>query len=556
MKTNLQNLFDYFPGSDSPRPQQIETLNFIQKEFAKGKKYVIARLPTGSGKSHIATTLARSSRPIDSNKQQLLESYEAFKKDNQGNYVHKETFLSGSSYGSVILTVTRSLQNQYIELFGDQIAAKGKNNYTCAVDPNVTVDFAPCLFSSKLKQQCFAEDKCPYYKVRKNALISLDPVLNYRAYFNMPTFLMRRNYLIFDEADKIESELVGQYSITLNYAQLTAEDIVYKKIISDDANEAGLWLSDIFLQIKEQLSDLRQKVSLMANKGSGFDSLLFKQQQRLGKLTNLYNAVMDAVMNWQQCQYLVEHKDNKEVTFVPFDIKPLAQTIFENGDNVLMMSATISNVEEYTKSLGISKDQYSFVDISSTFPAEKSPIYVSNKYSLSFKTIESNLPKVIDMALKICDAHKGEKGLIHTHTNNITEKFKMKARNNPRFIFREAGSTNENIIEDHKKRLDEDTILVSPSLDTGVSLDDDLGRFQIIIKAPYLPLGSKRIKKQFDKNPQYYGMKMLDTLIQMSGRCTRSKEDHSVTYILDGSAVKAITTNKKYLPKYFLERFM
>jgi Rad3-related DNA helicase len=160
------------------------------------------------------------------------------------------------------------------------------------------------------------------------------------------------------------------------------------------------------------------------------------------------------------------------------------------------------------------------------------------------------------MALKICDAHKGEKGLIHTHTNNITEKFKMKARNNPRFIFREAGSTNENIIEDHKKRLDEDTILVSPSLDTGVSLDDDLGRFQIIIKAPYLPLGSKRIKKQFDKNPQYYGMKMLDTLIQMSGRCTRSKEDHSVTYILDGSAVKAITTNKKYLPKYFLERFM
>jgi len=98
--------------------------------------------------------------------------------------------------------------------------------------------------------------------------------------------------------------------------------------------------------------------------------------------------------------------------------------------------------------------------------------------------------------------------------------------------------------------------LVSPSLDTGVSLDDDLGRFQIIIKAPYLPLGSKRIKKQFDKNPQYYGMKMLDTLIQMSGRCTRSIKDHSVTYILDGAAVKAVTSNKKHLPKYFLERFM
>jgi Rad3-related DNA helicase len=112
------------------------------------------------------------------------------------------------------------------------------------------------------------------------------------------------------------------------------------------------------------------------------------------------------------------------------------------------------------------------------------------------------------------------------------------------------------IMNEHKSRISEDTVLVSPSLDTGISLDDELGRFQIILKAPYLPLGSKRIKKLFDKNPSYYTMKMLDSLIQMSGRCTRSVEDYSVTYILDGSAVKAIKSNKTFLPKYFLDRFM
>jgi Rad3-related DNA helicase len=111
------------------------------------------------------------------------------------------------------------------------------------------------------------------------------------------------------------------------------------------------------------------------------------------------------------------------------------------------------------------------------------------------------------------------------------------------------------LLEEHKSN-EEATILVSPSLDTGISLDDELGRFQIIIKSPYLPLGSKRIKKMFEKNPKHYTMKMLDKLIQMSGRCTRSKNDYSVTYILDGVAVDVIMREKTNLPKHFLERFV
>jgi Rad3-related DNA helicase len=43
-------------------------------------------------------------------------------------------------------------------------------------------------------------------------------------------------------------------------------------------------------------------------------------------------------------------------------------------------------------------------------------------------------------------------------------------------------------------------------------------------------------------------------LIQMSGRCTRSKDDYSITYILDGNATKAIKKYKNTLPKHFLSR--
>lgn len=558
MKTNIPNFLSNFPSAkgETPRPQQIEGLNAIQQAFENGKKYVIARLPTGSGKSHIATAIARSSRSIDQKRKELLETYEAFRKDKSGNWIYEPVFKDSESFGSYILTITRSLQDQYTDLFPGQIAAKGQNNYQCDIDKNLTIDFAPCVFTPELKQECFKADRCPYYKARKNAIASQDPILNYRVFFNLPSFLRRRQYIICDEAREMERELVGQYSITINYAQLLAEEVAFKKVISDDSEEAYLWLQDIFLQLKTQTADLKHKLSLMNNKGSVLEGILFKTAQRLGKLNNLYNSVWDVVENWHECEYLVESKDSKSVTFVPFNIKPIAQRIFSEAEHVVLTSATISDPEEYAKSLGIGKNEYAVVDIASSFDPSKSPIYCSTKYSLSFKTLEANLPKVTDMIAKICEMHSGQKGLIHTHTNQITEYVRKKLGKNKRFLFREVGVSNQDIIEEHRSRINDDTVLVSPSLDTGVSLDDDLGRFQIIVKAPYLPLGSKRIKKIFDKSPRYYSMSMLDTLIQMSGRCTRSKEDHSVTYILDGAAVKAITTNKSHLPKYFLDRFM
>jgi Rad3-related DNA helicase len=219
------------------------------------------------------------------------------------------------------------------------------------------------------------------------------------------------------------------------------------------------------------------------------------------------------------------------------------------------MSATITNPEEYAKTLGIKPEEYEYIDIGSVFDSKKSPILCAGQFNLSHATIDKELPRVIEAAIEICNQNKGKKGLIHTHTNKITQELKRKVGNNKRFLFREVGSSNEDILKQHKERED-DTILVSPSLDTGISLDDNLGRFQIILKAPFLPLGSKRIKKIFDKNKKYYTMKMLDILVQMCGRCTRSINDYSTTYILDGVIKRNIIDNYLKLPKHFRDRIV
>jgi len=62
------------------------------------------------------------------------------------------------------------------------------------------------------------------------------------------------------------------------------------------------------------------------------------------------------------------------------------------------------------------------------------------------------------------------------------------------------------------KESDEDTVIVSPSMNTGVSFDDDTARFQIIAKVPYPSLASQKNKLRqriiqsgiLGKHPLYY----------------------------------------------------
>ena len=136
----------------------------------------------------------------------------------------------------------------------------------------------------------------------------------------------------------------------------------------------------------------------------------------------------------------------------------------------------------------------------------------------------------------------------------ITEYLKSNIKDS-RFLFRVPGSNNEQILKQHMES-QENTILVSPSLTYGIDLKDDLARFQIIMKAAWLPLGDERIKKLFNEDPVWYLNKMLNNLIQACGRGVRSSDDKCVTYIMDGSITDAVLKNRDKLPKYFLKRFI
>jgi Rad3-related DNA helicase len=99
-------------------------------------------------------------------------------------------------------------------------------------------------------------------------------------------------------------------------------------------------------------------------------------------------------------------------------------------------------------------------------------------------------------------------------------------------------------------RSEEPTVIVSPSMDTGVSFDNDSARFQIIAKVPYPSLASQKNKLRQKNNPDWYSWKTVSGIVQMSGRPVRSNLDYADTIILDGSFGDVIKHSSSFIPDW------
>jgi len=534
----------HFPQEYSPSDQQIKLIKGVERAFNRGKKFVICCAPTGTGKSFLAKTLAGISSPATDKFKESIQSYSAYKQDFAGNYISEIDCLSQPPFGTFALTITKSLQDQYLKLFPDTDILKGKSNYICDVDPHFDVETAPCVLVPKIRDECWEKNRCPYYNARNSALLSKFAVLNYKMFLALPNHVKRKNFIICDEASELEDELIKQYSAEVNYDRLRAYGIDCKTLITDSKDKARTWLCEYIFQISEQINTLINRVNKKHR------TLSQPEKIKLQYLKNAHNSLTTVDTLWRDCEYIID-KDAKKVLLTPLRADKLTKFIFNHADNILLMSATIIDHKNFAKTLGIT--DYEYVEVESDFNPEKSPIYVSSQNKLNYKNLTNTLPAICEQIKTIIDHHKNEKGIIHTHSKDITNFIKTKLEGNKRFLFRDETANNEAILKEHYET-DFPTILVSPSLSFGVDLKDSLARFQIIIKLPFPPLSSKHIKKLFDTDKDWYENKMLNALVQACGRATRSKNDFSTTYILDGNIVNALKRTKHKLPKSFIDR--
>lgn len=541
----MTNLLLNFPEPYSPNTAQVDILKKIESAISAKTKFIVVNAPTGSGKSFIPKTLANAlDGPSESYKSKVRD-YSIF--GLEGSQLIRDE----PAFGVYALTITKALQDQYKNTFKDTGILKGQGNYQCKVDEDLTVDIAPCIYVQGLKQQCWSCNKCPYYNDRNDMLTSKFSSLNYSMFFSLPEHLKKRKVIVCDEASELEEQLVGQFTCTIDIPFLVKTDVDLTPFPTSEVPSRVIeWLGKLSLALAQRIAAYLSYFE--KNKGGSNRVEVAKKRQEYTKLLNAQKSVDLLIATYYDSQYIIERID-KNIKFTPLKVDKLAKYLFDYADHVILLSATIIDPPNFCKTLGI--DDYEYVEVKTGFDPKKAPIHVMVKQKLNFNNLQSMLPKLREQIEGILEHHKDEKGIIHTHTQYITDYIRNNVKlHKGRLLCREQGVKNEELLEAHEAS-DDPTVLVSPSMTYGVDLKGDLATFQILLKAPWLPTKEPRVEKMMKLDKNWYANKMLCTLVQACGRGIRSTEDECVTYILDGSIYDQVSRSKGKLPTFFIDRF-
>jgi Rad3-related DNA helicase len=541
----MTSLLLNFPDGYNPNDAQVSILKKIEAALVSKEKFIVVNAPTGSGKSFIPKTLANALEGPSENFRNKVRDYSVF--GMEGSELIKDE----PSFGVYALTITKALQDQYKNTFDDTGILKGQGNYICQVDTDLTVDIAPCIYVQGLKQQCWSCNKCTYYNDRNDMLTSKFSSLNYSMFFSLPEHLKKRKIIVCDEASELEEQLVGQFTCIVDIPFLVRTDVTMSPFPSPETPANVLaWLGKLSPAIAQKVGEYL--AFFEKNKGKGNHVEVSKKRQEYTKMLNLQKSVDLLIGTYYDSQYIIEHVE-KNIKFTPLKVDKLAKYLFDYADHVILLSATIIDPPNFCKTLGIEK--YEYIEVKTGFDPKKAPIYVMVKQKLNFQNLQSMLPTLRDQIEGILENHKTEKGIIHTHTQYITNYVRDNVRRHKsRLLCREQGVKNEELLEAHEASEDP-TVLVSPSMTYGVDLKGDLATFQILLKAPWLPTKEPRVEKMMKLDKNWYANKMLCTLVQACGRGIRSTSDECVTYILDGSIYDQVARSKSKLPSFFIDRF-
>jgi Rad3-related DNA helicase len=274
------------------------------------------------------------------------------------------------------------------------------------------------------------------------------------------------------------------------------------------------------------------------------------------RLTRTIENILSNPKNWIVSEIKKEDYEVIRVELKPLDISGFCKNIFEKCAKTLMMSATILDSKAFCRSLGLPHDEVKLIRIESDFPLQNRPIYPMSIAYLNFTNLQllevkTDIARAIDNLMTL---HRNHKGVIHTTSyeqlNFIKEHISQ--TNRRRLLVTDPEIQRDEVITEHANSI-KPTVLISPSLHTGLDLKDDLSRFQIITKVPYPNKGDRwtEAKRKIDED-WYYWQTALK-LVQGYGRSIRSKKDWAKTYVLDSAFGYFVKKNRNILPDWFTQ---
>lgn len=551
------------------RPYQLDTIVSIMWNWLKGVDDVILDAPTGSGKSFIAITVAGV----------LSECF------NKRGY---------------ILISDLSLLKQYEDDLSVYLPSwgviRGQQTYNCLVN-GLNFKAGVCHLQgvtgySEISTH-FSEcaPYCEYIVSREKAIKSKVTVCTYTHWllqqnYVKPKFKSRgmdspfddRDFIICDEAHKLVniiqnhfSPRIGNHDENKLFNVIIASDSCEKqelktqivsvrnKILHETDKNNLLALLEDYLALLEKINKLAERVKI------NFGKISETRKLRKDERTTIYDCefVMDHYCKFDDyipviknigVDYMVKNDgDSGSISFNNLNESYLMHKAFHhNCKKKLYMSATIGDPSSFSKEAAFTK--YEYIKLPSVFDYTNSPIFYVSEYKMSYNEKEKSFPVILKMIEKILTMYPDKRGIIQTGSysfaKNLYDNIDSSLRS--RILLYEDSAAKQDNLDVYK--CSDDKVLVGPSLIEGLSLDDDLCRFQIIMKVPYPSLSDKFISAKRNFNPIWYSNTTSISILQGIGRGVRNEKDWCVTFILDACFSNLLNTSSGMFPKEFIDR--
>jgi Rad3-related DNA helicase len=528
------------------REGQQEAICFILDAFRGGKRFVILEGPTGSGKSAIALTVAK--------------------------------FFANSFY----LTVQKVLQSQIITDFGsslDLVELKGRNAYECVffrqfgerlvakkalsakrleklirLPPSADVGYCREKLHKSLAPQCFQRPLpensnysfCPYFEQLGRCVAAKMALLNFSSFLYQTSLAHRfakRELMVVDEAHQLEAQLLGFISISISSDCMPGVKFELPEYETAEQYWEYFVACDLLGAIRRCLLELQASDDV--RKKDALASLY----RRVGAFFASMEAEQEWVVDWK----VTEQRQTVLLrpVFVHNQASPL---VFRFADKILLMSATILDVQVLCAALGIPRAQVASYRMCNRFPVDNRRIFLYPVADIKGGKAKMGewMPKLVSRVDELVAKYPRDRGIIHTHNFAIAEGLMAGCKQRSRFLFQRNFPNKEVMLARHAATIG--SVLVAPAMHEGLDLVEDLSRFQIICKVPWPNLyEDKQLERRVQLDHSYLIWLVALKLVQSTGRSVRSEVDWAHTYIIDGVIDRFIAQARRILPSWFLE---
>lgn len=329
--SNLDWMIHWSLTGHHPRNTQIKLINKINLAINEGYKNIILEAGTGIGKSAIATTLAN---------------------------------MYDDSY---ILTMTKQLQEQYLDDFGEMLVEiKGKGNYKCNYKGN-------CDFCIRAEYNIARCSDCNYLIAFRKAKKSKNVITNYDFMYRVGVdnqMLDPRQLLILDEAHNLERKMLMLSSHLLNREYISTKfgiDIFEALMKGEKSYNHIKSESDYWINVcKKLMKACGENIEKIGGKGkevqvtldefesnpSKYYSIDYIEKQILESDLKEFNSIRlgleskDLIIDVPDFKSIKKNKMDISAEFKPYSVSDATQNLLSFGETRIFLTGTLGGYEK------------------------------------------------------------------------------------------------------------------------------------------------------------------------------------------------------------------